>query len=129
MLFLAVAGLPPFSGFWPKLMLVKASIEGAPWWAPFSILLTGFLTTIAVGRVWALSYWKPEDDTEDVAQTAKGNGVLGVSDFVPLTALTTIGVAVGLFPQSMFELAYESAEQLVNPVAYIESVFGSEVVE
>ena len=130
MLFFAVAGLPPFSGFWPKLMLVKASIEGAPWWAPFSILLTGFLSTIAVGRVWALSYWKPVDvDAENSPQNANAKSALGASEFVPLIGLTIIVVGVGLFPQTVFELAYEASEQLVNPTAYIESVFGSEVVE
>ncbi len=33
-LLLAVSGLPPFSGFWPKMLLVRASISAdLPWLA------------------------------------------------------------------------------------------------
>lgn len=129
MLFLAVAGLPPFSGFWPKLMLVKASIEGAPWWAPFSILFTGFLSTIAVGRVWALSYWRPVEDVDAKGDDRKKPIQLGLTEYVPLFGLTLIIIAVGLFPQPIIDLVYEAADQLINPTLYIESVFGSEVAQ
>jgi NADH:ubiquinone oxidoreductase subunit 5 (subunit L)/multisubunit Na+/H+ antiporter MnhA subunit len=59
MLFLSVSGLPPFSGFWPKVVLVKASLDVGAWWLAGSILVTGLLTTITVGRIWALAYWRP----------------------------------------------------------------------
>ncbi|MEW7007790.1 Na+/H+ antiporter subunit D [Lentilitoribacter sp. EG35] len=125
MLFFAVAGLPPFSGFWPKLMLVKATIEGASWWAPTSILVTGFISMIAVGRIWALSYWQPEvEETIDEEQIQ-----LSFIDYAPLVMLTAIVVAIGVYPQPIFEMVYAAANQLIDPTSYYESVFGSEVAQ
>ena len=58
-LFFAVAGLPPFTGFWPKAALVRASLEVDAWWLAAAILLNGFIVTIAVGRAFALAWWRP----------------------------------------------------------------------
>ncbi|MFB2606918.1 proton-conducting transporter membrane subunit, partial [Rhizobium phaseoli] len=58
-LFLAACGLPPFSGFWPKVMLVKASLDSGAWWLAAAILAGGFLTTVAFGRLFLLAYWRP----------------------------------------------------------------------
>jgi multicomponent Na+:H+ antiporter subunit D len=127
MLFFAVSGLPPFSGFWPKLMLVKVTIEGGPWWSTASILITGFLTMIAVGRVWALTYWKPTE--EDAAPSSLDDVKFTMIDYIPLTGLTVIIVALGIYPEPMFQLVYEAADQLVDPSLYIDSVFGSEAAQ
>ncbi len=58
-LFFAGSGLPPFSGFWPKALLVKAALDIGAWWLAAAILVAGFVTTIAFGRVFLLAYWRP----------------------------------------------------------------------
>ncbi|MCR9139020.1 MAG: Na+/H+ antiporter subunit D [Alphaproteobacteria bacterium] len=118
-LFFAVSGLPPFSGFWPKVVLVKASLDVGAWWLATAILLTGFLTTIAVGRVWLLTYWRnaPSDETAVAAP------ISALVDYLPLIMLTAIVIILGVFPQQILELSQTAAEQLLNPVAYIRSVF------
>ena len=118
-LFFAVSGLPPFSGFWPKVILVKASLDVGAWWLAGAILLSGFLTTIAVGRVWLLTYWR----TPDGAATATQEPVSLALDYVPLIILTAIVVILGVFPQQFLELSQTAAVQLLNPVGYITSVF------
>lgn len=120
-LFLAAAGLPPFSGFWPKLMLVEATISGGPWWSTASVLLAGFLTMIVVGRIWILCYWQPADVEPDDHKSAR----LSLADYIPLAGLTFIIILVGLFPQMVFEQVYLAAAQLIDPTTYIQSVFGT----
>ena len=57
--FLAAAGLPPGSGLWPKVMLAKASIEAGEGGSPARILRrAGCLTTITLGRVFLLAFWR-----------------------------------------------------------------------
>lgn len=121
-LLLAVAGLPPFSGFWPKLMLVEATISGGPWWSTAAVLLSGFLTMIAVGRIWILCYWQPVDADEE----AEAGERLSMADYAPLVGLTLIIVLVGLSPQTVFEQVYSAAGQLIDSNNYINSVFGVE---
>ena len=120
-LFFAVSGLPPLSGFWPKVVLVKASLDVGAWWLAASILLSGFLTTIAVGRVWLLTYWGVAPDGGDAGREARPISLL--LDYLPLVLLTAIVVVLGIFPQQLLDLSQNAAGQLLNPVDYIRSVF------
>jgi len=135
-LFLSVAGLPPFSGFWPKIMLVKASLDVGAWWLAGSILVTGLLTTITVGRIWALAYWRPAPEEKPVAVVAPKVGEFGAEapdamDLRPLShgataalaGLVMITVAAGVWPEPVLALAQEAARGLLDPSAYLQSVF------
>ena len=57
LIFLAAAGLPPGSGLWPKVMLVKSLDRGRRRLARRRHPFSGFLTTIALGRVFLLAFW------------------------------------------------------------------------
>ncbi len=122
-LFLSVSGLPPFSGLWPKIILVKASLEVGAWWIAGGLLVTGFLTTIAVGRIWALAYWRPlaEDSAPSTSLPLPRSGRLAVVGLVVLT------LAAGLYPEPLIALSQDAARSLIDPSAYILSVFPGEV--
>ncbi len=63
-LVLAVAGVPPFLGFWPKLLLVEGGIGpvgGADGWALalwLAVLVNALLTLIAGTRLWSHIFWR-----------------------------------------------------------------------
>ena len=67
----AIAGLPPGSGLWPKIMLVKASLDAGQGWLAAAILVSGLLTTVAFGRVFLLAFWRAEAPTGE-RRDAKG---------------------------------------------------------
>ncbi len=54
----SVSGLPPFTGFWPKLLLTRAALIDGRWWLAAIILATGLMTTIALGRAFAQIFWR-----------------------------------------------------------------------
>lgn len=123
-LFFAASGLPPFSGFWPKALLVKASIDIGAWWLAASVLLSGFLTTIAFGRVFLFSFWRPV-----AVAGSEQTAVPPISESVerwrmaPIVILTGFVVWFGLFPDSLIVLTQQAAAGLSDPTAYIRSVF------
>ncbi|MDX3928835.1 MAG: Na+/H+ antiporter subunit D [Shinella sp.] len=117
-LFFAVSGLPPFSGFWPKVMIAKAAIDIGAWWLAAVVLLTGFLTTIAVGRVWLLAYWRPQP-----AGGPAPVAMVSVSAILPLAALTALAVLFGVFPDMLLSKIQVAAAGLSEPSAYLRSVF------
>ncbi len=116
MLFFAVSGLPPFSGLWPKVMVVKAAIDIGAWWLAGSVLLAGFLTTIAFARVFLLAYWRP-------AQDAPAPVNVPASALLPLAGLTALTLFFGLFPEALIAAVQHAAAGLADPNAYIGSVF------
>ncbi|RFB96767.1 Na+/H+ antiporter subunit D [Rhizobium leguminosarum bv. trifolii] len=115
-LFLAACGLPPFSGFWPKVILVKASLDGGAWWLAAVILVGGFLTTIALGRLFLLAYWRP-------APTAAMPPAAVWRTGLPLAALTALVVGFGILPERLLALSQAAAAGLADPQAYLHSVF------
>ncbi|MDI6026546.1 Na+/H+ antiporter subunit D [Corticibacterium sp. UT-5YL-CI-8] len=116
LLILAAAGLPPASGLWPKIVLVKASIgEGAGWLAA-SILVSGFLTTMALGRVFLLAFWRPANVSLPVVAVPS----------LPLAVLLLLllpVLLVGLYPEPVIAMSVSAARGLLDPSAYIQAVF------
>ncbi|MCD2177431.1 Na+/H+ antiporter subunit D [Rhizobium sp. C1] len=116
-LFFSVSGLPPFSGFWPKAMLVKATFDFGAWWQGGVILVSGLLTTIAVMRAFALGWWRmPVSGTVEPAR-------IEASEAVPLVGLTLLSLGIGLYPEPLLALAQTAAAGLLEPTAYLHSVF------
>lgn len=117
-LFLAVAGLPPGSGLWPKIMLVKASIDAGNGWLAGAILTGGILTTLALGRVFALAFWRNGEASE-----APPPAISGAVSYASVIALTVPIVLLGVYPEPAIAIAMKAASGLLDPAPYIGSVF------
>jgi multicomponent Na+:H+ antiporter subunit D len=124
----AVAGLPPFSGFWPKAMLVDAALAGGAPWLAAAVLVSGFLITLAGGRLFLFAVWRggPEG-TSDGAGDPDADALprAGLARLAPALMLTLPVVAIGLAPEPLHRLAAGAAAGLVDPAAFIEAVFGA----
>lgn len=117
MLCFAVSGLPPFSGFWPKVMLVKAALDIGAWWLVAVFLLAGFLTTIVTGRLFLLAFWRE-------GPQAAGEAVpLSPATLSPLAVLTALTLLIGLYPEPLLAMIQRAAAGLAEPSAYVNSVF------
>nr|WP_244490750.1 proton-conducting transporter membrane subunit [Aureimonas frigidaquae] len=133
-LFLAVAGLPPFSGFWPKMLLVRASLAAELPWLAAAILVSGLLLTIACMRAFALAFWRPlpalaaAQDVGEARQIAEetfrapppGTPLA----LVPLVALCVFVVVAGIWPEWLAEFTFQAAIDLLQPSGYLSSVLG-----
>ena len=119
LIFLAAAGLPPGSGLWPKVMLAKASIEAGEGWLTGAILVSGFLTTITLGRVFLLAFWRDAETGLDTAMTPAQR----LAMYAPLMALAVPIVVLGIFPERFIGIADLAAAGLIDSAAYIQSVF------
>lgn len=126
---LSVAGLPPFSGFWPKAALFSAAVDaGAPGLATM-ILLTGFLTSIAVGRAFLYAVWRggPEG-TADGATDLSGLKPLPDEDrparLVPIGLMVALVVLYGVVPTPAWTVATVAARSVLDPQTFVGRVLG-----
>ncbi|MCX2722236.1 Na+/H+ antiporter subunit D [Roseibium salinum] len=127
----AVSGLPPFSGFWPKVILVDAAFSDGRAWLGAAILVSGFLVTLAMGRIWIFAFWRggPEGTPDgEAAPSADGSAIqlTGGAVWLPLGILTALVVYFGLQPEWMIELSTRGAGGIVEPFGYLRSVFGEQ---
>jgi multicomponent Na+:H+ antiporter subunit D len=120
-LLLSMSGLPPFSGFWPKAMLVSAALADGRGWLAGTILLSGFLVTFAAGRIFLLAYWRPAALAPGAAIAAPRSGF--GPDMAAVLLLTLATAAIGLWPEPIAALSKSAAAGLLDPEAYIRIVF------
>ena len=102
--------------------------HAAEGWLTAAILVSAMLTSIAIMRVWLQVFWRggPEG-TRDGAEAWKIDplpsataSICGVS----IGILAVLSIAIGLFPEPLLAVASQAAEGIVDPSAYIGSVFG-----
>lgn len=120
-LFLSAAGLPPGSGLWPKIILTKASIDLGEPWLVVGILISGLLTTIALGRVFALAFWRSSTGEDQPHSEQEKTPV--VPAFGSLIALTIPILLIGVVPEPFLRIADAAAAGLLDSAAYLHAVF------
>ena len=124
----AVSGLPPFSGFWPKVILVRGAFGAGLPWLGAVILFTGFLMTVASARVFALAFWRSAPEPALAGGTGERFDPEGepspMLSMLPLIILAVFIVLAGVMPQWLITLTDIAARGIVDPAAYVGSVFG-----
>lgn len=122
-----VSGFPPFSGFWPKLVLISESIKSASYIGTAGIIISSFLAMVAMGRAFAFGFWRPNAGSSPAAVTAQtGFGSLaGKLRYVPVLLLVGLAVAVGILPGILFDASLVAAEGLLTGDGYVNAVMGA----
>jgi multicomponent Na+:H+ antiporter subunit D len=135
-LILAVSGVPPLLGFWPKLLLIEAGLDASgivtgtiDWGALVltgTLLANALLTLIAGTRLWSHIFWRAgpegpmaETPNPNLRRLTSREAWLGVW---PVSLMALLVVLLGLWPQPLFELGFTAARDLLEPVRYIEAV-------
>ncbi|MBL8394267.1 MAG: monovalent cation/H+ antiporter subunit D [Candidatus Accumulibacter sp.] len=115
------AGLPPFSGFIGKLMLLTALREVAAGPAIWSVLLAaGFLVMIALARDGCYLIWKhPATGEQTAAPTFAWQRATAT------LLLVTAGPLFALFARPLSDYAERAARQLHTPTAYLAGVLAT----
>lgn len=116
---LSLAGLPPFSGFWAKVLVADAAFEGARPILGGIALGTGLISLLCVVKIWMEAFWKAAP--QGMSVTAR----LPLSMVVPATALVLVSLAIGLYADPLMELASIAGNGLADPSAYIDAVMGA----
>jgi multicomponent Na+:H+ antiporter subunit D len=123
-LVLVAAGVPPFLGFWPKLLLLQAGVaEGGDWIGSgitVALVVNAVLTLIAGTRLWSHIFWRnrAEDAPEIEAQPSPRLRLAFGATGLLIVAI----VAMGLWPNGLIEGGQRAAADIVDPSRYIAAV-------
>jgi multicomponent Na+:H+ antiporter subunit D len=121
---LSLAGLPPLSGFFAKLALVRAALAGGNGVIAGVALAVGLLTLLSMSKIWVEAFWKPRPDPSPPAAGGDG-GLRGLQWLGPVVLLAVVTVSIGAGAEAVFDLAARAAGQLLAPSEYIDAVLGS----
>lgn len=116
---ISVAGLPPFSGFLGKLMLLRSVAPGAEAMLLWGVVLVGGLgMLIALSRAGSLVFWRSSEAAIGLAAD-------------PVRVLATLGLLLGSLllvavAQPLQAYVQAAAAQLLDPTPYLQIVSGGE---
>ncbi len=116
---LSLAGVPPLSGFWAKLGVVRAALETQAYVVVTAALAAGLLTLVSMMKIWNEVFWKPSPAQMRPPTSPPPGLALRLGPSVALALLT---VWIGLAPQTLFGWAQTAADQLLHPGRYIQAV-------
>lgn len=124
---MSLAGVPPLSGFWAKLILIRAALDERAYLYVAVALLVGIMTLFSMTKIWAEAFWKsPEAEEEGEPPVKADRTPMGM--LAPIASLAAITVAIGLAAQPVFEFSLLAAGQLLNPEVYVGAVLGEAFV-
>ena len=116
----SLAGFPPLSGFWAKLLLIQASVESDEFVLAGVALVVGLLTVFSMTKIWLNAFWKarPDDAVPPPSFAPQRRWLL----LAPIATLATITLAIGLYARPLYALAERAATELMDPSIYVEAV-------
>jgi multicomponent Na+:H+ antiporter subunit D len=127
----SLAGFPPLSGFWAKMMLIRASLELEFYAVAGAAAVVGLLTLYSMSKIWGEAFWKPAP--EAAAGRAAGRGPLHGTlcgreseaqlwMLLPVAVLALVTLTIGLLPGPFLQMAGQAAHELLNPEIYVKAV-------
>ena len=111
---LSLAGVPPLSGFFGKLTLIKAAAAIPSYFMIAFAMAVGVLTLFSMIKIFLYAYWHQAPQVY-----APEEGFRCFYALIPCIILVLLTVLMGIFAQPILSLCDDAAAQLINPEEYI----------
>ena len=122
---MSLVGLPPLSGFFGKLVIIREGfVVPGGWWLSVVGLATGALTLLSMLKIWSYGFWNP--GPAPVAQEAKAVKRAMRPAYVGIAMLVAVALFLGFGAQPVYVVARHAGEQVVEPDTYIRAVLPAE---
>jgi multicomponent Na+:H+ antiporter subunit D len=118
---MSLAGLPPFSGFWGKYLIVVAGLEVKEYVLVGMSIVASVLTLVSMLKIWLACFWRKQD--EATAALVAPPGTRGMTATVG--GMAAFALMVGLAIHPFHRVAQEAARQALDRSGYITAVIGA----
>lgn len=121
----SLVGIPPLSGFWPKISLITAGMNTERYVLTGLILFASFATLVVIARVWAEAFWKaapqlaPREGFEYFDDLTKTRRAFILA---PIILLAGVSLYIGLGAENIQALSLRIAGELLDAGPYIKAV-------
>ncbi|WP_062350300.1 Na+/H+ antiporter subunit D [Bacillus kwashiorkori] len=113
---ISLAGIPPFSGFFGKLLVIQSGFEANEFIGAVIILITSLITLYSVMKIFIYGFWgeaKGYNSEQKISYKAL---------LFPAILLVAVSVIYGFGTEVVYPYISNAAETLTNPDIYIEAV-------
>lgn len=114
---LALAGIPPLSGFVGKMMILQGGVDKEIYTIVIISLITSLMVLYSILKVFINGFWGETILSEDEEQST-GKGIL-----IPGSILAALIIALGIGADWFMVYIEQAVDVLMNPSLYINAVF------
>jgi len=128
----SLVGIPPLSGFWPKISLITASFNSESYWSLAAIIFASFITLVVIAKLWAEVFWK---DATEIPKRPKFRyfhkikNIKRVQIIVPIVFLSIVSLYIGFGAEHIQTLSTRIASELMDNQQYIDAVLNTQISE
>ena len=128
----SLVGIPPLSGFWPKISLITASFNTGSYWSLAAIIFASFITLVVIAKLWAEVFWK---DAQEIPVRPKFRyfhkikSIKRIQIIVPIVFLSLVTLYVGFGAEHIQSLATRISSELMDNQQYIDAVLNTQISE
>ncbi len=126
---LSLAGLPPTSGFFGKLVLLREAMHGGYYLLAAVAIMTSVLTLLSMVKIWSYAFWNRARPAPAAGTGHPEKHPLKVTKAMAATALLVVAsLALGLGAEPSVRAAHQAARNVIEPSAYIDAVLGPQQI-
>lgn len=119
----SLAGIPPLSGFWPKIYLIEGAVINNNYLYVTGLIAGSFVTLYVIAKLWARVFWKVASQDSIIQDSFKSlkfyNKALLVA---PIGLLTLCTLYIGFNAEMVIGVSTRIASELLDPAPYIKAV-------
>jgi multicomponent Na+:H+ antiporter subunit D len=123
----SLVGIPPLSGFWPKLSLIMGGLETENYTLIGFILFGSFMTLFVIAKVWSEIFWKKKEMANlpgnfrfFEAHTQREKILI----LIPIIFLSILSLGIGFGAEPIQALSERISGELSDVSGYITVVLG-----
>ena len=121
----SLAGIPPLSGFWPKIYLFEAAFASHHYIFILSIIIGSFITLYVLAKLWSEVFWKnASTDLVIVDSFHPLKTYKKILLVLPIGILTLTTLYIGLNAEMVIQVADKIATEMLDTRPYINAVLG-----
>lgn len=127
----SLAGIPPLSGFWPKIFLFQSAFDLQQYALLAAIIFGSFITLFVIAKVWAEVFWKntsdesPEQLPVPIEEWTLRQKLLLIG---PVVFLAAVSLFIGFGAEQVILVCSKIAAQLADTSTYVEAVLGQDYI-
>lgn len=102
---LSLVGVPPLSGFWAKLVVLRETLAAGQYAWTAAALLVGVLTLYSMMKIWMEAFWKPHPHE----RWRLPRDTRLAPALIATGSLAAVTLAIGLHPAALLDFASRAA--------------------
>ncbi|MFN3952137.1 MAG: proton-conducting transporter membrane subunit [Thermaurantimonas sp.] len=126
----SLVGIPPLSGFWPKIDLFRSAWYEGVGFIVVCLAIGTIITLLVIARVWAEVFWRPAENLPDRPHFRFWHLFTKAEKFqyvLPIAILSVISLLIAIRADDVHAVSQKISSELMNPTEYIRTVLPDKI--